>query len=77
MATALAQPHRRGSKDPRDPFLESPLGRFILWHKLDRLCYDDALNFAKLVRRVFATKGVPQAVRDGHVARDGLGLSAV
>jgi hypothetical protein len=76
MAVALAQPHRRGSKDPRDPFLESPLGRFISQLKLDRLCFDNALNFAQLVRRVFAAKGVPQPHRDGHRTPDNwLGLS--
>jgi hypothetical protein len=74
MAVALAQPHRRGNKDP---LLESPLGRFILRHGLDRLCYDNALNFAQLVRRVFAAKGVPQPVRDGHrpMPDNWLGLS--
>jgi hypothetical protein len=75
MATVLAQPHRKGQADPRDPFHESPLGKFVLQHKLDRLCYDDALNFANLIRRFFAVKGVPQ-IRSGHVARDGLELSA-
>jgi hypothetical protein len=52
----------RGAHDARDPFLESPLGRFILQFKLDRLCFDNALNFVQLVRRVYAAKGVPQPV---------------
>jgi hypothetical protein len=70
----LAQPHRRGSNDP---FCESPLGQFVLRHRLDRLCYDAALDFARLTRRVFASKGVPQPHRDGHRTPDnGLGLSA-
>jgi hypothetical protein len=75
-AVALAQPHRRGTRDPRDPFHECPLGKFILARKLDRLSYDDALNFATLVRRVFSVRGIPQATKDGHVVRDGLGMTA-
>jgi hypothetical protein len=73
MSVVLAQPHRRGS---RDPFCESPLGRFVLRHSLDRLCYDAALSYARLVRRVFAAKGVPQPVRDGHCPTPGRELSA-
>jgi hypothetical protein len=68
MSVVLAQPHRRGSKDP---FCESPLGRFVLRHGLDRLCYDIALDYAQLVRCFFAAKGVPQATKDGHRTPDG------
>jgi hypothetical protein len=64
---ALSQPHRRGSNDP---FLESPLGRFVLCHKLDRLVYDAALGYAKLVRRIFAIRGIPQGCGDGHKVLD-------
>jgi hypothetical protein len=64
MAVALAQPHRKGARDPRDPYLESPLGRFVLKHKLDRLCYDTALGYAGLVRAAFASLGIPQPVRE-------------
>jgi hypothetical protein len=72
-AVVLAQPHRRGS---RDPFCESPLGRFVLRHGLDRLTYDAALGYAHLVRRVFAAKGIPQPVRDGHRATPGQEMRA-
>jgi hypothetical protein len=74
MAVVLAQPHRKGD---RDPLRESSLGQFVLRHRLDRLCYDAALDFARLTRRVFASKGVPQPHRDGHRTPDNwLGLSA-
>jgi hypothetical protein len=72
----FAQPHRRGAVDPRDPFLESLLGQFILRHKLDRLTYDAALAYAILTRRVFAVRGIPQPHRDGHRVLDGLGVSS-
>jgi hypothetical protein len=63
----LAQPHRHGSLDP---FCESFLGQFILHHRLDRLCYDAALSYANLVRRLFAVKGIPQP-GNGHHVPDG------
>src|SRR5262249_25417891 len=66
MSVALSQPHRRDAKDAKDPFLESPLGQFILRQELPRLCYDSALDYAQLVRRLFAAKGVPQPVRTGY-----------
>jgi hypothetical protein len=71
MAVALAQPHRRSAKDAKDPFLESPLGRFVLTQELPRICYDTALNYAGLVRRSFAVAGIPQPVRTGvHATSD-------
>jgi hypothetical protein len=65
VAAVLAQPHRRGAKDPKDPFNESPLGRLILRQELPRITYDNALAYAGLVRRLFAAKGVPQPVDTG------------
>ena len=59
MAVALSQPHRRGN---RDPLLESPLGRFVLKHKLDRLCYDSALSYGRLAGRVFSTRGASRPI---------------
>jgi hypothetical protein len=71
MTTALNQPHRRSAKDPRDPYNESPLGRLILRQELPRVCFDHALNYAQLVRRLFAAKGVPQPVGTGvHATAD-------
>jgi hypothetical protein len=63
MAVALAQPHRRGSKEP---LLESPLGQFVLRQELPRVCYDTALNYAGLVRRIYAVAGIPQPVHTGY-----------
>jgi len=77
MAVALAQPHRAGAENPKDVLLESPLGRFILQFKLDRNCFDAALAYARLTRRVFAARGIPQPHKDGHKAAEGgFGLSA-
>jgi hypothetical protein len=71
MAAVLAQPHRRGAKDPKDPFLESPLGRFVLRQELPRTSYDTALTYASLVRRNFAVAGIPQPVSTGvHATAD-------
>jgi hypothetical protein len=71
-ATALNQPHRRNARDPKDPYNESPLGRLILRQELPRVCFDHALNYAQLVRRLFAAKGVPQPVRTGiHKTAEG------
>jgi hypothetical protein len=62
MAVALAQPHRRGN---RDPFCESALGQLVLRQLLPRNCYDAALGYATLVRRSFAVAGIPQPVTTG------------
>jgi hypothetical protein len=57
----LSQPHRRG-QDRNDPFLESPLGRFVLKHKLDRLCYDSALGYGRLSGKVFSSRGATRPI---------------
>jgi hypothetical protein len=36
-----------------------------LRQELPRVCFDHALNYAQLVRRLFAAKGVPQPCRTG------------
>jgi hypothetical protein len=70
------QPHRCHAKDPKDPFLESPLGRFVLRQELPRICYDIALDYAKLVRRSFAAAGIPQPVTTGYHATGDCEMSA-
>jgi hypothetical protein len=60
MSVALSQPQRKGD---RDPLRESPLGQFVLRHDLDRLCYDAALDFARLTRRVFRNRTATGTVR--------------
>jgi hypothetical protein len=57
----LSQPHRQG-QDRNDPFLESPLGRFVLKHKLDRLCYDSALAYGRLAGKVFSSRGATRPI---------------
>src|SRR5262245_33050033 len=66
IAACLMQPHRRNAKDPKDPFNESELGRFILRQELPRIVYDSALDYAKLVRRSFAAAGIPQPCTSGY-----------
>jgi hypothetical protein len=48
----LAQPHRRQFGD--DQLAESPLGRFVLRHKLRRELHDAGLDYARLRRHVRA-----------------------
>jgi hypothetical protein len=57
----LAQPHRRGF-DRNDPYAESPLGRFVLKHKLDRLCYDSALTYGRLAGKVFSSRDATRPI---------------
>jgi hypothetical protein len=76
MAVALAQPHRRGAEDPKDPLLESPLGRLILDFELDRTAFDNGLAYGSLVRRVFSARGVPLPVHTGRLSFDAKDLSA-
>jgi hypothetical protein len=66
VSVAVSQPHRRGAKDPRDPFHESVLGRFVLAHKLDRFCYDAALTYGQKSRRLYAYLGIPRPCGDGR-----------
>jgi hypothetical protein len=59
----LRQPHRRlNGFNRNDPFLESELGRFVLKHGLDRLCYDVALSYGRLAGRVFSTRGANRPI---------------
>jgi hypothetical protein len=63
MAVALAQPHRRlNGFSPRDQLLESAVGRFVLEHKLDRLCYDAALAYGRLAGKVFSSRGATRPI---------------
>jgi hypothetical protein len=57
--TVLRQPHRNGDVDP---FRESPLGRFVLKHELDRLCYDAALTYGRVAGRVFSSRGATKPI---------------
>ena len=52
--TVLAQPHRRAFGV--DQFAESPLGRFVLRHKLPRPLYDAGAEWGNLVRHYHAAK---------------------
>jgi hypothetical protein len=67
----LAQPHRRGNSDQRR---SSPLGCFVIDHKLRDELYDAGNEYAALVRRLWAAKGVPVDQR-GSAAGMGLGPS--
>lgn len=56
MALVLNQPHRRGSSDQR---CASALGRFCLRAGLRRELYDAGLEYAGVVNRWRAAKGIP------------------
>lgn len=56
MATVLAQPHRMGNTHQ---WAGSALGRFVLAHKLRGELFDVGEEYAALVRRLRAAKGVP------------------
>lgn len=68
LAVVLAQPHRQGDTHQ---WRGSALGRFILAHKLRPELYDVGEEYAALVRRLRAAKGVPMPEKP---ARAGMGL---
>jgi hypothetical protein len=57
----MNQPHRNGSNDD---LLESPLGRFVLRHKMDRATYHAGLSFGTLCRRYLSAKARPTDIRE-------------
>jgi hypothetical protein len=67
----LMQPHRGGDSDQRRA---SALGRFVMDHKLRPELYDAGNEYAGLVRRLWAAKGVPSDQR-GAAGSMGLGPS--
>ena len=58
------QPHRRDFPNSHDELLESPLGRFVLRHSLDRALYRGGLAFGTLVRRYLSAKARPADIRE-------------
>jgi hypothetical protein len=55
------QPHRLGVDDP---LLESPLGRFVLRHKLHRAAFDAGLAFGTLSHRYLSAKARGTDIRE-------------
>lgn len=55
-AVVLAQPHRLGDTDQR---CESPLGRFCIRYKLNHDLLKAGRDYADIVRRWRAAKGIP------------------
>ena len=70
----LTQPHRRGTENPMDQKHESSFGRFCIRRKLREEIYTAGGQFAALVRRWRAAKGVPTQLRLGE-GGSGLGPS--
>ena len=62
MATALAQPHRRGNPEP---WLGSALGRFCHFQRVRRELYDAGLEYGAIIRRWRSAKGIPSDERHG------------
>jgi hypothetical protein len=54
VSVALAQPHRRGSDDPR---LSEPLGRFVAVHRLRPECYEAGNRYAEIVKEAKSASG--------------------
>ena len=67
MRVVLAQPHRRGN---RSQLAESPLGRFVLAHSLDRELFDAGEVYAGLKRRYLAAWDTPLPDRLGGSGGD-------
>jgi hypothetical protein len=59
--TVLNQPHRRGNPDQ---MCGDALGRFVLAHRLGREVYDAGQRYSMLVRRFYASRGIPMFMRD-------------
>jgi hypothetical protein len=59
LKTGTEQPHRRGQADPRDPRLESPLGRFCVMHGLSSDLYGAGVSYRNIVLEARQAKGLP------------------
>jgi hypothetical protein len=75
--TVLAQPHRRGERE--DQKQESPLGRFVMRHRLRTELYDAGIEYAGMVRCYYAAKlpagamrGIPQLPGDDRGSGNGV-----
>ena len=60
--TVLRQPHRKGDTDQRRA---SALGRFVLAYRMRSEIYDSGNEYAELVARWRAARGIPTDVRLG------------
>jgi hypothetical protein len=65
MQTVANQPHRRGYSDPLDRRLTSALGRFCIGQRLRSELYDAGEEWAGVLRRWRAAKGVPDPLHTG------------
>jgi len=64
MAIALAQPHRRWSKTPRDALLGYPLGRLLLAGYITDKQHEAGQRWVTVVRRYAALIGFPRETPD-------------
>ena len=74
MQTVLKQPHRRGMPQPDHRWCSTALGRFCLKHRVRRELHDCTADYAAVVRRLWAAKGVPNPDGTGE-AGSGVGPS--
>src|SRR5437588_11718219 len=78
MATALAQPHRRSAKTPREAKLGYPLGRLLLAGYITEKQHDAGQRWATIVRRYAALIGFPRDTPDApNMELSSSGLSCV
>lgn len=75
--TVLSQPHRRGERE--DQKQASPLGRFVIRHKLREELYDAGNEYGGMVRCFYAAKlpagairGIPQLPGDDRGSGNGV-----
>ena len=61
MQTAMNNPIRRQFKTPRDPLIDSALGRFVLVNKLRREILDSGELYAKTRRKIISAWDGPLA----------------
>src|ERR1700761_1405842 len=59
LAAVLAQPHRRGAKDPKSELLGYPLGRLRLNDQVSEIQHRAGNEWALLVRSYAGTMGIP------------------
>jgi hypothetical protein len=61
MVIALNNPIRRQFATPRDPLIDTALGRFCIQHKLRREIFDSGELYAKTRRKIVSAWGGPMA----------------
>ena len=70
MQTAMNNPIRRQFQTPRDPLIDSALGRYCLVQNLRREIFDSASDYAKTRRKIISAWGGPLADQPNGTGSD-------